>query len=174
MSLTESMTRLCGEIVASRVARLGFVRDLGQEVASMKAGFRQAHREMARRSKAERQDFVEVLGLGVASLRAEFRRAHQDMARKSRAERQDATDRLKKTVGARRQKFALDLAGAHRIWFGLSPAELKAKAVAEPRAKAEADRQAREAAEARAKEKTRPFPAREAGEKAGRPGKKKG
>jgi hypothetical protein len=136
---------------------------------------------MARRSKAERQDFVEVLGLGVASLRAEFRRAHKNMARKSRAERKEATDRLKKTVGAERRKFALDLAGAHRIWFGPSPAELKAKAEAEHRAKAEADQQAREAAErerraaeARAKEKTRPVPAREAGEKAGRPGKKKG
>jgi len=47
MSLTESMTRLCGEIVAGRVARLVFVQDLGHEVASLKAGLRQAHREMA-------------------------------------------------------------------------------------------------------------------------------
>jgi hypothetical protein len=40
---TESMTRLCGEIVALRGARLTFVRDLGQNVADMKAEFRRAH-----------------------------------------------------------------------------------------------------------------------------------
>ena len=43
--LTESMTRLCGEIVALRGARLTFVRDLGQDVAAMKADFRRAHAE---------------------------------------------------------------------------------------------------------------------------------
>ena len=42
-SLTEGMTRLCGEIVALRGARLTFVRDLGQDVADMKANFRRAH-----------------------------------------------------------------------------------------------------------------------------------
>ncbi len=41
--LTESMTRLCGEIVTLRGARLTFVRDLGQDVAAMKAEFRRAH-----------------------------------------------------------------------------------------------------------------------------------
>jgi colicin import membrane protein len=145
----------------------------------MKAGFHQAHTEMARQSKAERQDFVEALGHGVANLRAGFRRAHRDMARKTRAERRAATNRLKKTVGARRREFALDLAGAHRIWFGPSPAELKAKA--ERRAKAEAERRAREeaerqrrATEARAKKEARPPAAGEARENARRPGKKKG
>ena len=43
---TESMTRLCGEIVALRGARLTFVRDLGQNVADMKADFRRSHFEM--------------------------------------------------------------------------------------------------------------------------------
>jgi hypothetical protein len=173
MSLTESMTRLCGEIVAWRRARLGFVRDLSQKVASMKASFRLAHTEMARRSKAERQDFVLALGHGVASLRAGFRRAHKDMAHKTRAERRAATNRLKKTVSARRREFALDLAGAHRIWFGPSPAELKAKVEADRRAREAAERQ-RRAAEARAKEEARPPAAPKARENAGRPGKKKG
>src|SRR5665647_436414 len=50
---TESMTRLCGEIVALRGARLTFVRDLGQDVATMKADFRRAHADMGRRTKAE-------------------------------------------------------------------------------------------------------------------------
>jgi hypothetical protein len=66
------MTRLCGEIVALRGARLTFVRDLGQDVADMKAEFRRAHADMGRRTKAERQGFVKALGHEVASLMADF------------------------------------------------------------------------------------------------------
>ena len=39
-SLTESMTRLCHEIVGLRGARLTFVHDLGQNVAEMQANLR--------------------------------------------------------------------------------------------------------------------------------------
>ena len=123
-TLTESMTRLCGEIVTLRGARLTFVRDLGQDVAAMKADFRRAHTEMARRTKAERQGFVKALGHEVASLMAGFHRAHKAMARQTKAERRAAVNHLKKTVGGMRREFALDLAGAHRVWFGPSPAEL--------------------------------------------------
>jgi hypothetical protein len=130
------MTRLCGEIVALRGARLTFVRDLGQEVAAMKADFRRAHHDMAQRTKAERRGFVKALGHEVASLRAGFRRAHKEMARKTKAERRAALNHLKKTVGGLRRAFALDLAGAHRVWFGPTPAERRAEA--ERRAKAEA------------------------------------
>ena len=144
---TESMTRLCGEIVALRGARLTFVRDLGQDVAAMKADFRRAHAEMGRRTKAERQGFVKVLGHEVASLMAGFHRAHKAMARQTKAERRAAVNHLKKTVGGLRREFALDLAGAHRVWFGPSPAERRAKAEAERRAKAEAAQRSREAAE---------------------------
>jgi len=143
--LTESMTRLCGEIVALRGARLAFVRDLGQDVASLQAEFRHTHAEMARRTKAERQGFVKSLGHEVASLRASFRRAHADMARKTRAERRAVWDHMKKTLSA-------DLAGAHRAWFGPSPAELRAKAEAERRAKAETEIRAKEEAERQRRE----------------------
>ena len=115
---TESMTRLCGEIVALRGARLTFVRDLGQDVADMKADFRRAHAEMGRRTKAERQGFVKTLGHEVASLMAGFHRAHKAMARQTKAERRAAVNHLKKTVGGMRREFALDLAGAHRVWCG--------------------------------------------------------
>jgi hypothetical protein len=145
--LTESMTRLCGEIVALRGARLTFVRDLGQDVATMKAEFHRAHTEMARRTKAERQGFIKTLGHEVATMRAGFRRDHKDMARQTKNERRAAVNRLKKTVGGMRREFALDLAGAHRAWCGPSPAELRAKAETERRAKAEAEQQAKEAAE---------------------------
>ncbi len=41
-SLTESMTRLCGEILAQRGARLTYIEDLGQNVADLKANLRRA------------------------------------------------------------------------------------------------------------------------------------
>jgi hypothetical protein len=175
---TESMTRLCGEIVALRGARLTFVRDLGQDVAAMKADFRRAHAEMGRRTKAERQGFVKALGHEVASLMTGFHRAHQDMTRKTGAERRAAVNHLKKTVGGMRREFALDLAGAHRVWCGPTPAELQAQAAAERRAKAEAEHSKaaaerdRMAALAMAKEEAIKHHAPK--EEVGRPGKKKG
>ena len=180
---TESMTRLCGEIVTLRGARLTFVRDLGQDVAAMQADFRRAHADMGRRTKAERQGFVKALGHEVASLMAGFHRAHKAMARQTKAERRAAVNHLKKTVGGMRREFALDLAGAHRVWFGPSPAERRAEAEAERHAKAEAEsKRAREAAErdrlaalAMAKEAAVRHHAAHTPKKeeAGRPGKKK-
>jgi hypothetical protein len=177
------MTRLCGEIVALRGARLTFVRDLGQDVAAMKAEFRRKHADMGRRTKAERQGFVKTLGHEVASLMAGFHRAHKAMARQTKAERRAAVNHLKKTVGGMRREFALDLAGAHRVWCGPSPAERRAKAEAERHAKAEAEsKRAREAAErerlaaqAMAKEEAIQHHAAHATkEEVGRPGRKKG
>jgi colicin import membrane protein len=183
--LTESMTRLCGEIVTLRGARLNFVRDLGQDVATMKSEFRRAHTDMARRTKAERQGFVKSLGHEVETMRAGFRRDHTNMARQTKAERRAALNRLKKTVGSMRREFALDLAGAHRAWCGPSPAELRAQAEAERRARAEAEQRAKEAAErdrlaalAMAKEEAirHQIVSGPSGpkEETGRPGKKKG
>ena len=182
--LTESMTRLRDEIVSLRGVRLTFVRNLGQDVAAMKAGFRQAHKEMARRTKAERQRFVKVLGHGVVSLMAGFRRAHKDMAKKTKAERREAVAHLKKTVGGMRREFALDLAGGHRAWFGPTPAERQAQKEAERRARTEAEKRVQEEAErdrlaalAMAKEAAMRHQAAQetkVKEEAGRPGKKKG
>jgi len=174
-TLTESMTRLCGEIVSLRGARLTFVRDLGKDVAAMKADFRRAHAEMGRRTKVERQSFVKALGHEVASLMAGFHRAHQDMARKTRAERRGAWAHMKKTLGA-------DLAGAHRAWFGPTPAERRAQAEAERRAKHEAEQRIKEAAErdrmaalAMAKEEADRLQAAQGHKEGmGHPGKKKG
>lgn len=155
---TESMTRLCGEIVALREARLTFVRDLGQDVAALKADFRRTHNEMARRTKSERQGFVKTLGHEVAGLMAGFHRAHKAMARQTKAERRAAVNHLKRTVGTMRREFALDLAGAHRVWCGPTPAERRAQAEAERRAQAEAEaikaaaERERQAAQAMAKE----------------------
>ena len=77
--LTEDMTRLSGEIRAlhgSREALIkGLVRganDLRHIVSGMRAGFRNAHNEMARRTKADRLAFVSGLKRTVAGLRREF------------------------------------------------------------------------------------------------------
>ena len=179
---TESMTRLCGEIVALRGARLTFVRDLGQDVATMKADFRRAHAEMGRRTKAERQGFVKDLGHEVASLMAGFHKTHKAMAHHTKAERRAAVNHLKKTVGSMRREFALDLAGAHRVWCGPTLAERRAQAEAERRAKHEAEQRSKEAAErdrmaaqAMAKEEAvRHQAAHHNKAEAGRPDKKKG
>jgi hypothetical protein len=70
--LTDEMTRLCGEIVALRGARKGFVRDLNHNVAAMKANFRRAHNEMAKQTKAERRAAMAHLKKTVGDMRHAF------------------------------------------------------------------------------------------------------
>ena len=70
--LTEDMTRLCGEIVALRGARQGFVKDLTRNVAHMQTNFRRARQEMARKTRAERRAAINHLKKTVAGLRQEF------------------------------------------------------------------------------------------------------
>ena len=72
--LTDDMTRLVGEIKAGHAARASFLKDMGQEVASMREGFRRTNEGRTRE------------------------------------------------VTALRQGVATDLEGAHRAWFGPSPA----------------------------------------------------
>jgi hypothetical protein len=70
--LTDDMTRLCSEIVALRGARQSFVKDLCHEVATLKSSFRRHHRDMARRTKAERLTAFADLKKTVAGLRQAF------------------------------------------------------------------------------------------------------
>jgi len=70
--LTDDMTRLCGEIVALRGARQGFVKDLTRNVARMQTTFRRARQEMARKTRAERRAAINHLKKTVAGLRQEF------------------------------------------------------------------------------------------------------
>ena len=69
---TDEMTRLCGEIVALRKARQGFVKDLANNVGAMKANFRRAHNEMAQKSRAERQAALAHLRKTVGDMRHDF------------------------------------------------------------------------------------------------------
>jgi hypothetical protein len=170
---TESMTRLCGEIVAQRRHRQTFVLKLGRGVDAMLSGFAETRRQMARRAQAERQGFIKALAQEVASLRATFRLRREDMARRNKAERQAAVSRLKKSVNGWRREFVLDLAGAHRAWFGLAPAQRRTPASAEPRGQA-AVAPPRPAPSVKAKEESvRPAASARVKQEAARPSRKK-
>ena len=69
---TDEMTRLVGEIVAWRAARKGFVKDLTQNTAALMANFHRAHRDMARKTKAERRAGVAHLKKTVGAMRHAF------------------------------------------------------------------------------------------------------
>ena len=105
--ITEATTRLVGEIKAGRAARLSFVKDLKREVSAMREGF--LHQNAVRLS------FIKSLKGEVATMREGFRRQNKERTR---------------TVMALRHEVAADLAGAHRAWFGPTPAERRAKAEA--------------------------------------------
>ena len=69
---TDEMTRLVGEIVAVRGARQGFVKDLTRNTAALMAKFHRAHRDMARKTKAERRADVAHLRKTVGAMRHAF------------------------------------------------------------------------------------------------------
>jgi len=74
--LTEDMTRLRDEIGALHNARETFTKDLEEGVSALRAGFRDAHAEVAETTKAGLQAFVSGLRESVAGLRQEFASAN--------------------------------------------------------------------------------------------------
>ena len=86
-SLTQDVTRLCGEITAlrdSRQALMGHVaretRQMKGAVAGMRAGFRKAHGKMANRTRAEQAKFVSDMRADVSGLLSGFDKAHKEKA----------------------------------------------------------------------------------------------
>jgi hypothetical protein len=69
--LTNDMNRLRGEIRGLRAARKALTKDRRGVVVAMQAGFRNAHAEMARRTKADLSAFVSGLRRTVSALRRE-------------------------------------------------------------------------------------------------------
>ncbi len=69
---TDDMTRLCGEIVATRTARNTFVKDLTHDVAAMRANLRRAQKDMARKTRAERRAAMAHLKKTVGGMRHAF------------------------------------------------------------------------------------------------------
>ena len=70
--LTDDMTRLSGEIAQLHGSLEAFVGDLETGVATMKADFHKAHRQMAKKTAGERAAFVSDLKKKVTGLRNEF------------------------------------------------------------------------------------------------------
>ena len=120
--LTDDITRLVGEIKAGHAARVSFVKDMCQEVVTMREGFRRANEERAREVKALRQEVAADLA---GARRAWFGPSPAERRAQKEAERR-----------AREQ--------AER--------ERRAREQAERRAQEEAERRAREQAERRAQE----------------------
>jgi peptidoglycan hydrolase CwlO-like protein len=87
--MTDAMKRLRGEVEALRKERGTLMQDLAlgttqlrDAVATMQAGFRKTHGDMARHAKAERKAFITKQKRTVAHLRKEFA---TDMAGAARA-----------------------------------------------------------------------------------------
>lgn len=104
-TLTNDMTRLCGEIAALRDGRATLMSSLVEtkeamqgEVSQMLTGFGEARADMAKQTKAELGEFV---------------------------------SQLKETVAALLGAVQNDLAGAHQAWHGASPAFRKTPMAAE-------------------------------------------
>jgi len=103
--LTSGMTRLHGEVVASRHARETIMKDLARgttdlrkAVTGMLGAFHSSHARMARQNKADCTRFLKGVETTVHG--------------------------LKMTVAGLRKEFAGDLAGARRAWQG-KPAAAK-------------------------------------------------
>lgn len=68
-SLSDDMARLCGEIVTMRHLRRAFVQDLVENVARLKASFRESRGRVSRETREERARAVLDLKVAVAGLR---------------------------------------------------------------------------------------------------------
>ena len=90
-SLTQDITRLCGEITTLRDSRQDLMghmarqtREMKGTVAGMRAGFRKAHGQMANRTRAEQAKFVSDMRADVSGMLSGFDKAHKDMAAKTK------------------------------------------------------------------------------------------
>jgi hypothetical protein len=111
--LTNDMTRLNGEINAARKVR-----------GTLRENLAQVKRNLTRQMKA--------LQKSVAGMQAGFRKAHREMADSTAEERAAFVADLTGTVAGLCTEVAADLAGAHRAFFGRSPAQRTPRPGARP------------------------------------------
>ena len=81
-NLTNDMTRLSGEIVSLHHARTASKMNMERDVSSMRAGFSKAHKDMARKTGAERARFMSGLHKTVSRMKKDV---HDDLAGAHRA-----------------------------------------------------------------------------------------
>ena len=123
-AMTDSMKRLRGEVDALRMERGAMTMQRRDAVATMQAGFRKTHGEMAEKAKNERVAFVTDLAAGAMKMLGGFHKSRSAMAMRTRAERLTFVLEQKRTVASLRQAFAAEMAGAHRAWCGPFAAEM--------------------------------------------------
>jgi len=104
--LTDDMTRLNGEINAARKTRGTLMEDLKHQ--------------------------MKALQKSVAGMQARFHKAHREMADSTAEERAAFVTDLTGTVAGLCTEVAADLAGAHRAFFGRSPAQRTPRQGARP------------------------------------------
>ena len=93
--LTDAMTRLRGEVDASRNMRGVFIDDLKANVTEMQSGFRNNHAEMAGKMRGDLVTFVSDLENSVGEMMDDIRDAHKKMASEQR-ETLDANEAQRK------------------------------------------------------------------------------
>lgn len=91
-TLTDDITRLCGEIQMLRRTRGALIDEL-------------EHKTTARRA-------------AVSQMQASFANTHAKMAKRAKADRLTFVSNLKQTVGGQRRGTGSDLVGARRAWSG--------------------------------------------------------
>lgn len=91
-TLTDDMTRLCGEIQMMRRMRGALMNEL-------------EHKTRERRT-------------AVSQMQANFANEHAEMAKRAKANRLAFVSSLRQTGAGQRQTTSSDLAGAHRAWSG--------------------------------------------------------
>lgn len=130
--LTDEMTRLRNELNAAQQARIdaevtrkqageAYNQELANNVATMRAGFREAHAQMAQETKQARMD-------AEATRKKEAQETIAQRQNAERARRKDAEafmSNLKETVSNMRAAIRDDLMGARNAWLGKTSAEAK-------------------------------------------------
>jgi len=129
------------------------ISEIKEDVADLLSGCREHRREVSKETKERLvedifniKEFIADLADNVSEMMSVFKRDHIDLARKGKNERKaflsalaDDVNDLQRQIAQLRNSFAGDITGAHRVWSGPSPIELKIQA--RRRAREEAKRE---------------------------------
>ena len=125
--LTEDMTRLCSEIGTLHKEREGFITELKDDVADMKAGFNSDHADMAKKLRDDLGTFISKLGDDVADMKAGFNSDHADMAKKLRDDFDTFISKLKNTdTAAKLSQMIPDLEDREFVLQAISQDSMRA------------------------------------------------
>jgi len=141
-NLTDSMTRLRGEVDALRNDRMTLMHDLAcgasdltTAVDAMRDDFAAAHKAMAKKTGRKLKDFVAAMTSETNSLLGAYSKDRVSMARKGKRDRANFLSKMRSEVHGMCNETADDLMGARLVWRGesqpLRPVRMKKKEPAE-------------------------------------------